>query len=118
LDYFSELYAKQTGTSPKKYSKQVVQELIAYDWPGNVRELKNLVERMSTITRKPIVQLQDISLSNIGLRKMKGMKLKDAVRAFEKQYIGEVLELVDGNKKKAAELLDIHRNTLASKLSA
>ncbi|MFO7970246.1 MAG: helix-turn-helix domain-containing protein, partial [Desulfobacterales bacterium] len=30
-------------------------------------------------------------------------------------YISEVLESVDGNRKKAAERLGIHRNTLLSK---
>jgi DNA-binding NtrC family response regulator len=116
LNYFAERYATQAGSKPKKFSKKALQELMEYEWPGNVRELKNLVERLSTITKKPVIQLQDLTLSNVGLSKVKGMKLKDAVKAFEKQYIQEVLEITNGNKKKAAELLAIHRNTLSSKL--
>jgi DNA-binding NtrC family response regulator len=45
------------------------------------------------------------------------MTLKEAVNAFERQYIGEVLEHVGGNRKKAAEALGIHRNTLLAKIN-
>jgi DNA-binding NtrC family response regulator len=44
------------------------------------------------------------------------MLLKDAMKTFEKQYVGTVLESVSWNRTKAAEILGIHRNTLASKL--
>jgi len=60
--------------------------------------------------------MQDITPSEIGLGRMKGMKLKDAVAFFEKQYIMETLESVDGNRSEAAEILGIHRNTLLRKL--
>ena len=45
------------------------------------------------------------------------MTLKEAVKEFERQYINEVLESVAGNRKKAAEKLGIHRNTLLGKLN-
>ena len=47
--------------------------------------------------------------------KSKNLTLKQAVRMFEKQYVAEVLEIVDGNKRLAAERLGIHRNTLLAK---
>ena len=47
----------------------------------------------------------------------RSMRLKDAVHAFEKRHIGEVLDLVNGNKRKAAAILHIHRNTLTAKLN-
>ena len=36
---------------------------------------------------------------------------------IEKPLIGEILRITSGNKKKAAEILGINRNTLAKKLS-
>jgi len=89
-----------------------------YDWPGNVRELQNLVERCFTISRDSVMQLQDISILSVAKPKIKDMNLKDAVDAFEQQYIGEVLEGVDGNRTQAALILGVHRNTLLSKLGA
>jgi DNA-binding NtrC family response regulator len=50
-------------------------------------------------------------------RQIEDLPLKEAVQAFERQYISEVLEVVDGNRKKAAETLGIHRNTLLAKIN-
>ncbi|MBW2644294.1 MAG: hypothetical protein JRC89_13285, partial [Deltaproteobacteria bacterium] len=86
-----------------------------YDWPGNVRELQNLVERLFTITKGSVIHLKDISTFDIGKRGIKDMTLKQAVSTFEKNYISEILVKVNGNRKKAAERLGIHRNTLLSK---
>jgi transcriptional regulator with PAS, ATPase and Fis domain len=88
-----------------------------YDWPGNVRELQNLVERLFTITKNTVIQLKDISTFEFTKRQIKDMSLKEAVQAFEKQYIGEVLEVVDRNRRRAAEMLGIHRNTLLAKIN-
>jgi len=117
LDYFLDMYAKNTGKSPKRFSKKAIKALTAYDWPGNVRELQNLVERSFTITKGNMIHLKDVSMFNIGRRTSRDLTLKEAVSGFEREYIRELLESVDGNRKKAAELLGIHRNTLLSKMT-
>ena len=91
--------------------------MTGYDWPGNVRELQNLVERLFTITKSSVIPHTDIPSLNISKREIKDLTLKEAVNEFERQYIGEVLEEVGGNRKKAAERLGIHRNTLLGKLN-
>jgi transcriptional regulator with PAS, ATPase and Fis domain len=75
------------------------------------------VERLFTITKGSVIDLKDISTFKISKSEIKDMPLKEAVNTFEKHYITEVLEGVDGHKKKAAELLGIHRNTLLSKIN-
>ena len=115
LNHFLELNARNTGKPPKRFSEEAVQVLLEYDWPGNVRELQNLVERLFAITKGSVIHLKDISTFNIGKRGIKDMTLKQAVSVFEKNYISEILEKVNGNRKKAAERLGIHRNTLLSK---
>jgi len=47
----------------------------------------------------------------------KGIDLPLASRAFERLYIEKALEETKGNRTRAAELLGIHRNTLASKMN-
>jgi len=42
-----------------------------------------------------------------------GIRYEDAVRAFKKQYLREVLVAHRGNQCKAAEELGMHRNTLS-----
>jgi DNA-binding NtrC family response regulator len=116
LSHFLELYAKNMGKSPKKISNEAVKVLTEYDWPGNVREVQNIVERFTTITKGSIIDLKDIASLDMGKREKKDMTLKEAVSAFENKFIFEILESVDGNRKKAAERLGIHRNTLIAKM--
>jgi len=115
LDHFLELNSQKTGKPPKRFSKRAVKVLMEYDWPGNVRELENLVERLFTITEGPVIHLEGHASFNISDKEIKGLPLKEAVSIFEKKYISEVLESVDGNRTKASDKLGIHRNTLLSK---
>jgi len=118
LNHFLEIHAKNSGKPKKKFSKKALEVLTKYyGWPGNVRELQNLVERLFTISKDTVIHLKDLSSFNVGKKEIKNMTLKEAVNTFEKQYISEVLEIVDGNRTRAAEILGIHRNTLLGKIS-
>jgi Fis family transcriptional regulator len=46
----------------------------------------------------------------------RGILFDEAVGEFEKRFIKRVLERVEGNQSKAAQLLGIHRNTLSRKI--
>ena len=118
IDHFLRINAERSGKPAKSFSKEAVKTLVEYDWPGNVRELQNLVERCFTISRESVIQLQDISILRVTKPKIDGLSLKDAVDAFEQEYINEVLESVHGNRTQAASILGVHRNTLLSKLGA
>ncbi len=117
LDHFLDVYAKKTGLPRKTFSGNALTALKRYHWPGNVRELENLVERLCTVTRSPEIRLNHIAAAGIGVNpKLRGIPLKEAIGAFERKYIEEVLEGVGWNKTKAAKILGIHRNTLSAKL--
>jgi DNA-binding NtrC family response regulator len=117
LNHFLESNAARSRKAPKRFSEEALQTLISYDWPGNVRELQNLVEWSFTTSKEPVIELKDISSLNIQKATISRLPLKDAVEAFERQYIKAVLDSVSGNRTKAAELLGIHRNTLLGKTS-
>jgi DNA-binding NtrC family response regulator len=115
LDYFLEWNAKNSGKASKRFTKEALKKLLEYDWPGNVRELQNVVERSFTITKGNTIHRKDLYRFDDDRRDMLNLTLKEAVQAFRQRYINEVLEQVHGNRKKAAEILGIHRNTLLSK---
>ena len=48
---------------------------------------------------------------------VKGVRYEDAQREFEKRFITQALQKMDGNLGKTADLLGIHRNTLSRKMS-
>ena len=47
----------------------------------------------------------------------RGIFFEDALHAFEKTFIAQVLERTGGNVSDAARQLRIHRNTLARKMA-
>jgi len=117
LDHYLEFHSKGGSIPPKRFSQVATNILMKYDWPGNVRELENLVERLSTLCKEPVIQLKDIPMFTMTKTEIKDMPLKKAVKTFQKQYVGAVLESVNWNKTRAAEILGVHRNTLAAKLN-
>lgn len=46
-----------------------------------------------------------------------GILFEDAVNEFEKRFITKILESSNGNLSKAAQTLNIHRNTLSRKIA-
>lgn len=116
LNHFFKLYAKKSGRPQKTVSENALKVLMEYDWPGNVREVQNIVERLCAIKQNSVIQFKDVATLIISKKKITDSSLKEAVSSFEKQYIAEVLEMVNGNRKKASEKLGIHRNTLLSKI--
>jgi Fis family transcriptional regulator len=47
----------------------------------------------------------------------KGVRYEDAQREFEKRFITNALQKMDGNLGKTADLLGMHRNTLSRKIA-
>ena len=115
LEHYLNLHSSETGKPPKRFDNKAIRTLMEYEWPGNVRELKNLVARLFTITEGSIIHLENSETYNIGKNRIKNLPLKKAVSIFEKKYISDILESVDGNRTKAAKKLGIHRNTLLTK---
>ncbi|MCK4466798.1 MAG: sigma-54-dependent Fis family transcriptional regulator [Desulfobacterales bacterium] len=116
LNHFFQLYANKSGRPQKRVSENALKVLMEYDWPGNIREIQNLVERLCTIKQDLVIRVKDITSFSISKKKITDGTLKEVVSSFEKQYIAEALEMVDGNRKKASEKLGIHRNTLLAKI--
>jgi len=100
-----------------------VNALIHYDWPGNIRELRNIVERMCILSSNNCIKIDDIPQEIINTDSsfsmesswLNEMNYKDAknqwLKTFEKEYITNALENVNGNISRAAEKSGINRRT-------
>jgi len=115
-EYFVEKYSREFNKGLKGLSQEAIRLLINYDWPGNVRELQNLMERIVALTENTeSVQADDIPLE-AAAKNVVQEGLKEALLDFERRYIKNALAEAAGNQTKAAELLNIHRTTLISKM--
>ena len=60
--------------------------------------------------------MRDQLESLVGQMVERGILFGEAVGEFEKRFIKRVLDRVNGNQSRAAQLLGIHRNTLSRKI--
>ena len=97
------------------FTPDVLAGLRAHAWPGNVRELKNVVER--------VVVFRDGSpAKGLGSRRGEALDKPEflpyreakarAIDAFEKAYLGELLEWANGNLSRAARRAQMDRMNL------
>ena len=134
--HFIEEYKKKSGRFISGISKDALQAFINYRWPGNVRELENAIERAVIIAAGRQIELDDLP-DAIGHSVMEAavherheraaaategrgigieIKLPSAMDEIEKQVISATLDYTDGDKSRAARLLQIGRKTLYRKL--
>ncbi len=109
------------------FSDQVLRLLQSYPFPGNVRELENAMERAATFCDGQSIQIRDLPARMRSLQAdpaqqepvsaQQGSKQSLAPLAeVEQRYILHVLSRVNGNKRRAAEILGVSRRTLYRKL--
>ena len=93
--------------------------LLTYDWPGNVRELENYIESSIQNVKgdKTVLDSKDsnkLYKSNNVNNKTK--PIKTILDDLERKLIEEALIINKGNVKKAADYLEIPRQTLQQKM--
>lgn len=113
-DHFLAKYAQHNGKQIQGFSSGALEQLEGYHWPGNIRELENAIERAVILTRGDLITEEVLHLHRQpeGSDAFVGKPLKDV----EKQVILKTLEHVDGNRTRAAELLDVSRRWLQYRL--
>lgn len=137
LDFFLESTSRELGRSKPILADDVLTYLEKYHWPGNIREFRNVIRRACLFVDgdnrinigalpQRILTSCSPSLSNNKSQKTRKMQesrlqedtddLKSATIRAESKRIIEVLREVQFNKTRAAEVLNIHRKTLYSKL--
>jgi two-component system response regulator AtoC len=115
--------------SKVQISDEALQKLQNYDWPGNVRELENMLERATILANRQTVlpnhlpiNIQSGDIQNGALQaspiltSRASFSIPDATAQIEKQMICDALEATQGNKAKAAKMLEISERSLWNKL--
>jgi len=120
VNHFLQKFNKKAKREIAGISKQALKALTEYDWPGNVRELENTIERAVVLSKKNIIELEDLVYHGISAKGSLFDSLTGDYKRLdeiEKEYIGRVLESVQNNKSKASEILGIDRKTLRAKVT-
>ena len=109
LDCFRRTYARDINLT-----QSGLRALEENDWPGNVRQLEHLLERLVILSPSGELDGHAVrgALDGLEPRPKAVRSLADA----EEDQIRKVLKATDGNKTRAARILNIERKTLYRKL--
>lgn len=117
---FTDRYGDQAGLGAVTVAPEAMELIMEYEWPGNIRELEHAVERAINLCNSNILEAGHFEwllpkIQNKG-KTAAGRSIQEARAATEKEIILNALQATRGNKKKAAELLDIARPLLYQKM--
>jgi DNA-binding NtrC family response regulator len=120
-EFFLGRLREKLAGGAEDFSPQALAAMKRYRWPGNVRELRNAIEHALVLGSSQSIGVEDLpaSVTGRGARPAAdaGASVDStALREAERQHILAVYEQSGRNKKKAAALLDISRDTLHRKL--
>jgi two-component system response regulator HydG len=122
--HFLKELSERHGKPVTAMAAEVRRALASYDWPGNVRELKNLIDSMVVLDRDGTLGLDDLPEGD-PIRQAPAVKgsagaashlLGQPLEAVERYYIEQALELTEGNREEAAQMLGIGERTLYRKI--
>ncbi len=130
--YFLDKLCRRDGLPPKRLKSSLEAELMRRPWRGNIRELENAVE-IAVIRSEDRTELSEhdfppsreavvaqgtdwpLSVPEPKIT-LDTLDFKALVNRYERDLILRTLELTQGNKNKAAQILRLKRTTLIEKL--
>ena len=131
VTHFIERFNAEFRKNTRGFAPEALECCERYGWPGNVRELRNVIERAMILENKEFLELEDLPPA-IREEVAKGaaeatgdgpsaggFALPDegyGLRQMEEQMVRRALEKTNGNQSRAAELLDISRDSLRYKM--
>lgn len=128
---FLEEMGARFGVRQKELGAGALELLKRHRWPGNVRELRNVIERLCVMEEGHFIDedrvmelLPELSGEAVPAPVVRrptpidpaSLRLADRVAEVEREVILQALEVADGKRVRAAQLLGISRATLYERL--
>jgi transcriptional regulator of acetoin/glycerol metabolism len=88
--------------------------MATYPWPGNIRELENVIGNACMMTEDKFLDIHDLPerlRSGFNDESVTGDDFL-SLEETQRRHVLKVLELVGGNKVRAAEILGVGRATI------
>jgi len=100
-----------------------MERLVSYPWPGNIRELQNVIERAMILAHGPVLELdRELAPVGVGAGPAPAAAAVSAPGTLEDVERGHILAVLSqtawviGGPKGAARILNLHPNTLRSRM--
>ncbi len=140
-EHFLGKFCKEMNKTITSLTAEANRALQKHNWPGNVRELENAIERAVVLSRRPVIDIDDLPQT---IREMADeavaatrrkdsdddanavipaldhgwtpMPLQKALEEPERQILLAALKANDWNRQETAKQLNINRTTLYKKI--
>ena len=106
--HFLKRLAERYQKRARAFSPEALELLITAPWPGNVRQLLNVVEQSVALATTEVVPASLVRQA-IDHAESSLTPLDEARRAFERDYLVQLLKLTAGNVSQAAKLAGRNR---------
>lgn len=115
VSHFIAKFSTKLGKRFDGVSRATMDRLMTYSWPGNIRELGNVIERATILANGPMLQIDDAFLHAAPAPSHREGTMEEIERAHILHVLQEVNWVIEG-KQGAATRLDLHPNTLRSRM--
>ena len=115
VQFFLHKYNAAYGKQIAGLTRRAQTVLLQHPWPGNVRELENVISSACITTTGDFVDLADLPehLQHRGASSLGGEEWRPlSLEEVRKMHIQRVLEMCQGNRLRAAQILGIGRTSL------
>jgi DNA-binding NtrC family response regulator len=119
VSHFAREFGTRSGKSIRRISDRALELLRGHRWAGNVRELRNVIERAVIVATDDSLRAEHLPDELRGGGELPPEPSPGGLATLaevEARHIGRVLSHTAGQIGAAAEILGIHRNTLARKI--
>lgn len=127
VEHFIKIFSQEAGKLIGGITPETLRLLVDYSWPGNIRELESELRRIVYLCpNKQVINATLLSTHILlpkvprkeppSLARYSSLLLRPHVEELERRLIRQALAWSHGNHSKAAKLLGISRNGLASKI--
>jgi two-component system response regulator HydG len=112
--HFVDKFAAEQRRPIRGLTPEAMALLESYRWPGNVRELENALERAIAFAKSDLITPGDLppALGEHGDVVELGAAQAWSLQEIGERYIDRILDLVGGDRDRAAEILKVHPRTL------
>ena len=110
--YFIEKFASEYKKNISGITRRGQALLSRHSWPGNVRELENAIAGACMMSASEVLDIDDFPAEIRSPASQFSDPSLLSLKAIQQKHARDVLNLVEGNKARAAEILGISRSTL------
>jgi transcriptional regulator with GAF, ATPase, and Fis domain len=122
---FLDRFARDLGRPPRPIARDAIERLRAHSWPGNVRELQNLIERLLVLGDETPIGIAELAnllpdtradIARAQAESTTSARGESSLWAQERALLVQALERSGQNQTRAAQLLQISREQLRTRM--